>query len=82
MPRQAPLASPYHLFESRRDAGLCCAVAQDRHVPRFIDHETWAFRGTITRAGQVPPDLNLRAAQASDRLTGYHLFIVLRDAEA
>ena len=72
------LSSPYQLFASRRDIGVCCAVRQDRTMPRFLADETWEFRGCIADATQVPVDLNLRVAQASINLMGYHLFVALR----
>jgi hypothetical protein len=76
--QQDRLASPYHLFASQIDVGVCCAVRQDQVIPAFIDGETWVFRGTFADPEQVPADFNLRAAQASAALTGYHLFVALR----
>lgn len=74
------LPSPYHLFASRRESGLCCAVRQDRTKPTFLTDGAWEFQGCITDAEQAPSDLNLRVANASINLTGYHIFITLRTA--
>ncbi|CAO4193910.1 hypothetical protein [Methylorubrum extorquens] len=75
---QSELPCPYLLFTSRQDENLCCAIRQDQIVPSFIVGETWRFRGVIAEPGQAPQDLNLKAAQASAAVSGYHLFVALR----
>lgn len=78
MDQHAQLPSPYHLFASRTDVGVLCAVRQDQVVPRFIDGEAWTFSGVVTDLDTVPADFDLKAAQAGSALTGYHLFLALR----
>ena len=75
-----PLPFPFHLFFSRRDAGIQCAIRQDRGMPSFLNGETWVFSRIVKTEGQAPLDFNVKAAQASVHLTGYHLFTALRDA--
>ena len=78
MEQQTRLPSPYHLFTSRRDASLCCAIRQDQVVPAFLDNETWAYSGIVAEPAEAPADLDLKAAHASAGLPGYHLFVALR----
>lgn len=77
-PTPSSLPRAYYLFASRRDAGICCAVRQDRTGPSFLTNGAWEFQERITDPVQAPADLNLRVAQASMDLTGYHLFVRLR----
>jgi hypothetical protein len=78
MERQDWFASPYRLFSSRTEIGVCCAVRHDQILPAFIHGKSWIFSGIVADPSQAPTDLNLRAAQASTALTGYHLFLALR----
>lgn len=77
MERQGRLPCPYFLFMSRQDANLRCAIRQDQIVPGFLDGETWLYSGGV-EPGQAPLDLNLKAAQASAAIAGYHLFVALQ----
>ncbi|CAO4136715.1 hypothetical protein [Methylorubrum extorquens] len=78
MERQGRLPCPYLLFMSRQDTNLRCAIRQDQIVPGFLDGETWLFSGVVAEPAQAPMDLNLKAAQASAAIAGYHLFVALQ----
>lgn len=78
MDRHAKLPSPYHLFASRTDVGVLCAVRQERDIPSFIHDEAWTFSGVVADLDAASADFDLKAAQLGSALTGYHLFLALR----
>lgn len=67
-------APTYNVFARRRQPALCCAIAQERPVPSFIQNETWEFGGTVRPLEAVPPGFQTKAAHEATQSIGYYLF--------
>ncbi|MGJ3263452.1 MAG: hypothetical protein ACFE0R_09475 [Salinarimonas sp.] len=78
-PGAAPSARAvrYNLFRHAPDLYLCCAVPEDRAVPRFID-DAWRFEGRIVDGIVTPDGFDGAAARLGERLVGFHLFMACR----
>jgi hypothetical protein len=63
----------YNLFRNREREDLCCAVPEDRAVPRFVTGETWTFAGPLGRQAQ-PRGFDGRAAAEGAYLNGFYVF--------
>ncbi len=44
----------YNLFRSGENAGLCCAVPEDRSVPPFVIKPLWVFEGKVETLARCP----------------------------
>jgi hypothetical protein len=66
----------YNVF-SYKASDLCCAVPEDRVVPRFVDDD-WTYRGTAQDRAERFPGFAPKAAALGVRLLGFHLFQMAR----
>ena len=77
LPHQASYLAPglaYNLFRYRLTPDLCCAVAEDRPVPGFLDRSIWIYAGTLHFYHRPPRGFDPAAAKMGIRLNGFYLF--------
>jgi hypothetical protein len=65
----------YNVFRHKFDPELCCAVPEDRPVPRFLNG-SWEYAGTLQNQIAALHGFDSAAAEWGVRLTGFHLFHV------
>ena len=69
--------SAYNLFRNTGPDGLCCAVPEERSVPRFVVGPHWEFEGRVD-GKEAPLGFDDRAASAGVRFNGFYLFASFR----
>ena len=65
----------YNVFRHKFLPELCCAVPEDRPVPRFLNG-SWEYAGTLQNQIAALHGFDSAAAEWGVRLTGFHLFHV------
>jgi len=76
-PHQTSYLAPglaYNLFRYRLTPDLCCAVAEDRPVPGFLDRSIWKYAGTLHCNHRLPLGFDPAAAEMGIHLNGFYLF--------
>jgi hypothetical protein len=65
----------YNLFRRKRYEQLCCAVPENRAVPRFVDDHKWDFCGRVADDQEgAPGGFDREAAHEAVRFNGFYLF--------
>ena len=64
----------YNVFRRRDTQCVCCAVPEDRAVPRFLTTKTWAFGGKLAQTSALPVGFDEAAADAGVRFNGFYIF--------
>lgn len=67
----------YNVFRSTGPDGLCCAVPEERSVPRFVVGPHWEFEGRVDM-GEPPLGFDRQAAATGVRFNGFYLFASFR----
>lgn len=67
----------WNIFGRTEQAGIRCAIRQDRPVPTFIQGAAWEFVAAIRAGEPVPSWFRLQMARHSMRRLGYYLFLSL-----
>ena len=65
----------YNVFRHKFDPELCCAVPEDRPVPRFLNGR-WEYAGASHSRVATLQGFDSAAAEWGVHLTGFHLFHV------
>ncbi|MET0429808.1 MAG: hypothetical protein ABW026_15095 [Microvirga sp.] len=71
----------YNLFRSSENAGLCCAVPEDRSVPPFVMKPLWVFEGKVDNPRALPLGFDRKAAATGVRFNGFYLYSNFLDGE-
>ncbi|MCB5177612.1 MULTISPECIES: hypothetical protein [Microvirga] len=67
----------YNVFRSTGPDGLCCAVPEERSVPRFVIGPHWQFDGRVD-GSDAPLGFDGKAAATGVRFNGFYLFASFR----
>jgi hypothetical protein len=68
------LMHAYNLFRCKSEAGVFCAVPEDRVIPDFVTAERWEFTGKADQDRAAPLGFDGAAAALGVRFNGFYLF--------